>query len=390
MRLLHKALVVLLLLAGGVYLYQRQTPAGKAADKKDQPPVPVLTAKAEVRDLAVSVDLVGRGEAYESVALKSRVDGQVQAVLFEEGRHVNKGDVLLRLDPADFNARLRQAEAALARDQALLEKARADVVRYQALQQQGFVSAERLADLRATQSAAEATIQADRAAIELARLQLSYTTVRAPITGIVGARLVFPGTAVKTNDTVLAVVNRVRPFLVSFGLPESHLARLREALAKGTPRAEISVPGNAATPLLAPVSFVDNAVNPATGTLPMKARLENADGRLTPGQYLRVGLVLETLTDAVTVPAEAIQQSPKGAVVYVVKPDQGIDIRPVVISAERDGRVAIAKGLSGGETVVTDGHLRLTAKSKVKAPEAPPPRPSPVSRASRRAADQGK
>lgn len=372
MRLMSKAIIVLLLLAGGVYLYQRLGQPGQDDGKKDPEPVPVLTAKAELADLPVSVDLVGRGEAYESVTVMARVDGQVQAVLFDEGRHVAKGDLLLRLDPADFNARLKQAEAALARDQALLDKARADVARYRTLQQQGFVSVERLADLDATQAAAAATVQADRAAVELARLQLSYTTVRAPIAGIVGARQVFPGTAVKINDTALAVVNRVQPLLVGFALPEAHLERMRRALANGTLRAEVGVPGTQAASEIAQVSFVDNAVNPATGTLLMKARLDNRDERLAPGQYLRVTLVLDTLADAVTVPAEAIQQGPKGPVVYVVKPDLGVDIRPVTLAAERAGRVAIATGLRAGETVVIDGHLRLTQKSRVQIKSAEP------------------
>jgi multidrug efflux system membrane fusion protein len=366
MRSLSKAIVVLLLLAGGIYLYQQQGRPQPDQGKKDKGPVPVLAARAELRDLPVSVDLVGRGEAYESVTVMARVDGQVQAVLFDEGRHVRQGEILVRLDPADFNARLKQAEAALARDQALLDKARADVARYRTLQQQGFVSVERLADLDATAAAAAATVQADRAALELARLQLAYTTVRAPIAGIVGARQVFPGSAVKINETALAVVNRVQPLLVGFALPESHLDRMRAALAKGTLKATVSVPGSQESGESAEVSFVDHAVNPATGTLLMKARLDNRDERLAPGQYLRVVLVLDTLADAVTVPAEAIQQGPKGPVVYVVKPDHGLDIRRVSLAAERDGRVAIAAGLAAGETVVTDGHLRLTANSTVR------------------------
>lgn len=365
MRRLPKILIVILILAGGVYLFRHPPGAGKAEAKKDEAPVPVLVARAELADLPVIVDLVGRGEAYESVTVMARVDGQVQAVLFDEGRHVGKGDVLLRLDPADFNARLKQAEATLARDQALLDKARADVARYRALREQGFVSVERVADLDATAAAAAATVQADRAAVELARLQLSYTTVRAPIAGIVGARQVFPGSAVKTNDTVLATINRVQPLLIAFALPEAHSERMRAAHQRGALRAEVSVPGAGAGEA-AEVYFVDNAVDPATGTLLMKARLANRDERLAPGQYLRVALVLDTLAGAVTVPTEAIQQGPKGPMVYVVRADLGLDLRPVAIAAERAGRVAIARGLAAGETVVTDGHLRLTPKSKVK------------------------
>lgn len=362
MRVVLKLFIVILILAGAAFFMYRR-PGGEGEPKKDSAPVPVLAARGELADLPIAVDLVGRGEAYESVALKARVDGQVRAVLFQEGQPVRAGDLLVQLDPADFHARLKQAEATLARDQALLAKARADVARYRALREQGFVSVEKLADLDATQAAAEATVQADRAAVDLSRLQLSYTSVRAPISGIVGARLVFPGSAVKTNDTVLAVVNRVQPLLVAFALPERHVARLRAAVARGPVTASVSTPEapDRATPAV--VTFLDNAVDPGTGTLLVKARLD--DSRFLPGQYLRVELVLDTLKDAVTVPSEAVQQGPKGNVVYVVKADNGIEIRPVRVVAERAGRAALS-GLEAGETVVTDGHLRLTPKSRVK------------------------
>lgn len=366
MRFFIKAFIVILALAGGIYLYQRPAPSAKAGEKKDPGPVPVLVAKAALRDLPILVELVGRGEAYESVSLKSRIDGQVQSVLYREGQHVQAGDVLLRLDPSDFNARRQQAEAALAKDRALLKQAQADAARYQTLKEQGFVSEEKLAALHAAEAAAEATVSADRASLELARLQLSYATIRAPISGIVGARLAFPGTAAKTNDTVLAVINRVRPLLVAFSLPENHLAELRRALAQGDIKVTVTVPGDGKNRHEARVNFIDNTVDPSTGTVLMKARLENSDERLAAGQYLHVTLILKTLKDAVVVPSEAVQQGPNGSVVYVVNPDRSIAIRRVDVTASHEGLSAIASDLKAGETVVTDGHLRLTAKSKVK------------------------
>jgi len=366
MRFFLKVFIVILALAGGIYLYQHPAPSAKTSEKKDTTPVPVLAAQAITRDLAIAIDLVGRGEAYESVSLKSRVDGQVQTVLYREGQHVHAGDVLLRLDPSDFNARRQQAEATLARDRALLKQAQADAARYQTLKEQGFVSEEKLTGLHAAEAAAKATVNADRASLELARLQLSYATIRAPISGIVGARLAFPGTAAKTNDTVLAIINRVQPLLVAFSLPENHLAELRKALAQGDLKATIGIPDDPKIAYPASVNFVDNMVDPATGTVLMKARLENADERLAAGQYLRVTLIPKTLKDAVVVPSEAVQQGPKGSVVYVINPDHSITIRKTNVAASRDGLSAIASGLKAGETVVTDGHLRLTPKSRVK------------------------
>jgi multidrug efflux system membrane fusion protein len=197
-------------------------------------------------------------------------------------------------------------------------------------------------------------------------LQLSYATIRAPISGIVGAQLVFPGTAVKTNDTVLASVNRIQPLLVSFALPENYLAELRNELSRGALTATVSVPGDGKNSYPASVNFVDNAVDPATGTVLMKARLDNKDEKLSAGQYLHVSLNLKTLKDAIVVPSEAVQQGPNGTVVYVVNPDNGITIRKAAVAASRDGLSAIASGIAAGETVITDGHLKLTPKSKVK------------------------
>jgi multidrug efflux system membrane fusion protein len=365
-------LVVVVALAGGaVYKYGGTPEDKKEAAKKPSPPVPVIVAQAGLRDVPVMLDVVGRGEAYETVTLKSRIDGQVVDVPFAEGQRVAAGDVLIRLDPADFKARVAQAEAALVRDQALLKKARADVDRYQTLQKQGFVSEEKVAETRANADAMEATVQADRASLELARLQLGYTTLRAPFAGIVGAKLVFPGAAVKVNETALAVVNRVQPLYVSFAVPEKHLPRIRAAMARGGIKVDARVPGDARQVYSGDTRFIDNAVDSSTGTIRMKAELPNKNGLLASGQFLDVSLVLDTLRDAVVVPAEAVQQGPNGGFVHVVKADAGIEIRNVEIAIIREGWAVIAKGLAEGETVVTDGHSRLVpgAKVKIKTPD---------------------
>lgn len=352
-----------------------------AKKESEPPPVPVTTARAITRDVPVTLQVVGRAEAYESVALKSRIDGQVAAVLFTEGQHVNRGDVLIRLDPKDFTARLQQAEANAAGDRALVKKTRSDTVRYVALKERNFVSAEKVNDIRTNEAAASANLLASKAAVELARLQLSYATIRAPFEGVVGARLVFPGSSVKINDTTLAVVNRVRPLLVSFSVPEKHLPRLRAAMASATAHAvgmkvDVSLPGDRTQHFEGEVRFLDNAVDTSTGTIQMKAVLPNADEKLTPGQFLNVSLLLDTLVKAVTVPNEAVQQGAEGNFVFVVKDDSSVELRKVVTATSVGGLTAISTGVQADETVVTDGQLRLAPGVIIKAREAGPSSPA--------------
>lgn len=369
---MRKAIVLLAVAlgAGGLYWQYAGKPAGEGKKAvKETPPVPVKVARVATRDVPEWLEVVGRGIASESVTLKARVDGQVAAVPFEEGRRVAKGDVLVRLDSADLEAKLRQAEANMARSQAQQAKARADVERYTGLRQSGFVSEEKVNDLRAALQAADAAVLADKAAADLARLQLGYATVRAPIAGMVGAKQVFPGSAVKVNDTVLAVINRIRPLHIGFGVPEKHLPRLRAALAKGKLMARVAVASDWSKAIEAPVVFIDNTVDPATGTIQIKASATNDNEALAAGQFLNARLPLGVWSGAATLPAEAIQQGPQGSYVFVVKPDKGIEQRKVALADSRDGVAVVTQGLSDGETVVTDGHLRLTPKSKVSVKE---------------------
>lgn len=359
---------IVLLLIGSVALAACSDDGAKK--KSDPPPVPVTTARAATRDVPVTLQVVGRAEAYESVVLKSRVDGQVAAVLFTEGQHVNQGEVLIRLDPKDFAARLQQAEANAARDQALVAKTRSDTARYAALKDRNFVSEEKVNDIRTNEAAASANLLASKAAVELARLQRSYTTIRAPFDGVVGARLVYPGSSVKINDTTLAVVNRVRPLLVSFSVPEKHLPRLRAAMASAIGKTagmkvDVSLPGDSTQHLEGEVRFLDNAVDSASGTIQMKAVLPNADEKLTPGQFLNVSLLLDTLPGTVTVPNEAVQQGAEGNFVFIVKDDNSVEMRKVVTAASAGGLTAMSTGVQAGETIVTDGQLRLAPGVRV-------------------------
>lgn len=332
--------------------------------KKAPPPVPVLAAQAQLRDVSVVLDVVGRAEAYETVTIKSRVDGQIARIDFAAGQPVKAGDVLLRLESADFEAKVRQAEANLAKTQALLSKAKTDVERYTALVKQGFVSDEKLNEYRTNEASAQAAFRADQAALEVARLQASYTTIRAPIAGIVGAKLAYPGATVKTNDTALAVINRIQPLYATFTLPEQNLTQIRAILKQGVLEVKASLPGNAQSTQMGKLQFIDNAVDNTTGTILLKAVLPNRDESFAVGQFLNLTLVLNTVKDAVTVPAEAIQQGSDGNFVYLIDAEGKAALRKVVVLTIRDGVAAVSKGLAAGETVVTDGHLRLFPGAK--------------------------
>jgi multidrug efflux system membrane fusion protein len=369
MKMLKLGLTGLVLVAAGAASWYFLGPGRSDAPKTSGgtgAAVPVVMAQAETRDLPVTLAITGRTEAVESVTVKARIDGQVRTVAFVEGGHVRRGDVLLRLDPADFEARLRQAEATLARDRAQLVKARTDVERYTALRTKGFVSDEKVGEMRTAAAAAEATVNADQAAVDLARLQLGYTTVVSPIDGFVGARLVFPGSAVKINDTALAVVNRTQPINIVFAVAEKFLPRLRAQMAAGSRAARVTVRvPDTSTTIAGELRFIDNAVDTSTGTIQVKAVVSNESEALKPGQFVNVELPLETLAQAVTVPAEAVQQGPEGAFVYVVTDDTA-QVRKLRVAAMQGGLAAIAEGLRAGERVVTDGQLRLVPGAKVR------------------------
>lgn len=367
-------LTILAVLAatGGAAWYFAKTEASATA-KKGQvpPPVPVRLARAEMRDMPLRLELAGRTEPYETVTLKARVEGQILHVPFTEGQHVRQGEVLLKLDPADFQARLNQAEANLAKGQAQLVKARTDVERYIALRAKGFVSEEKVSEMLTAAAAAESSARADAAAVELARLQLSYTAIKAPFDGVVGAKLVFPGTAVKINETALALVNRVRPLYVAFAVAEKYLPQLQAGMRSGTKsmKALISLPG-IGTAREGVVRFLDNGVDVATGTIQLKAIVANEDEALAPGQFISVSLVLDTIKDAVVIPAEAVQQGAEGSFLFVAKEDGSVEMRKIRIASVQQQLAIVSEGLAGGETVVTEGQLRLTAGARVKAADA--------------------
>ncbi|MEQ8193428.1 MAG: efflux RND transporter periplasmic adaptor subunit [Rhodospirillales bacterium] len=359
--------VAIAVIATGALLYATfGGDASKTSSKRKGRPAPVLVAKVEIRSLPVKLLTIGSVQSKSTVAIKSRVDGQLLEAAFKEGQFVKQGDLLFKIDPRPFEAQLKQAEAALARNRAQLERAKSDLIRYEKLSKQGYSTQQKYEEAKASSAAFEASIRFDKAAIEMARLQLGFTEIRSPISGRTGSLLVNPGNLVKANDTsALVVVNEIKPIYVSFAVPEQHLAGIKARLAQSELKVEAAVPEDRLKPSAGVVSFLDNAVDTSTGTIQLKGTFMNEDERLTPGQFVNVSLILETLENAATVPAQAIQTGPKGTFVFVVKENDTVEVRDVSVALTLDETAAVKTGLTPGETVVTVGQLRLFDGKKV-------------------------
>lgn len=353
--------------AGAVYYVQDGQSSQTPEKKRARPAAPVIVASVSTRSVPVRIETIGTVQSRSTVAVKSRVDGQLMEVGFEEGQPVRKGDLLFRIDPRPFEASLRQAEANLARDIAQMEKAKADLTRYEELTTKGYASQQKYEEARAILATAGAAIRADQAAIEMARLQLGYTTIHSPIDGRTGNLLVNAGNLVKGNDTqVLVVINETNPIYVSFTVPEKDLPAVKQYSAEGQLTIEAAVPHDTRPPLRGKLFFINNTVDTASGTIQLKAHFDNADERLTPGQFVNVSVRLATLENALVVPERAVQTGQKGTYVFVMN-DEKKTVQPrVVETGPLDaGMVVVEKGLKLGEIVVTDGQLRLFPGARV-------------------------
>jgi multidrug efflux system membrane fusion protein len=404
---------------------------GQLKNAAEREGVPVTIDTAVSKTVPVQIRAVGSVQAYASVTLKSQLDAEVARVHFSEGQAVKKGDLLFTLDPRPWETALRQAEANLgrdtaqlqqteaavaqtmaaekqaeanlARDAAQLENANIQLRRYKGLIDEGAVSGEMYDQVRTNAAALEATIEADKAAIantmasiraaqatvenskavikadqatvESARVQLSYTTIRAPMDARAGNLLVRAGSAVKARDDTaqMLVLNQIQPIYVSFSVPEQYLQDIKKFLAAGTLRVQASPRGQDDSPASGELSFVNNTVDPGTGTIQLKATFPNRESTLWPGQFVNVMLTLTTQPDAVVIPSQAIQTGQQGQYVYVMRPDSTVESRPVTVGLRLDGKTVIEKGVSPGDKVVTDGHLRLVPGTRVQVKNAATP-----------------
>ncbi|WP_353684986.1 efflux RND transporter periplasmic adaptor subunit [Thermodesulfovibrio sp. 3907-1M] len=339
----------------------------KSTPKKQAPAVPVIVAQAVMKDVPVQITAVGNVEAYSSVTIKSRVEGQLIKANFKEGDEVKKGQLLFVIDPRPFEEAVRQAEANLLRDKAQLDFARADLERYDELLKEELVSRQQYEKIRTNYESLKATVKADQAILENARLQLSYCYIYSPIDGKIGALLVHPGNMIKANDTQIATINQIIPIFVRFSVPEQELFRIKKAMSEGMLKTEAIVKGvDANYAAQGRVVFIDNAVDVATGTVKLKAEFPNKDKMLWPGQFVNVVLTLGIKKNAVVIPYRALQTGQNAQYVWVVKDDKTAEMREVIPGLRIGDYVTIQKGLNVGEAVVVDGQLRLTPGVKVE------------------------
>jgi len=342
------------------------SPGGKPPSTPPPKGVPVTIGSAVQKSIPIQVRAIGAVEAYSTVSVKTMVGGQIMKVGFSEGQDVRKGDLLFEIDPAPYEAALKMAEAARARDIALKENAEKEVRRYASLVEKNLVPRQQYEQFVSSAAALEATVQAGTAAVENARVQLAYCFLRSPIDGRTGSLLVQQGNVVKANDAILVTINQVVPIRVSFSVPEQYLADVRKYKAAGTLKVEAAPQDGKADPVPGTLSFIGNAVDPATGTIPLKGTFPNTDRRLWPGQFANVVLTLTVRPGAVVVPSEAIQTGQQGQYVFIVRPDFTVEARPVTPGEVFEGGTVIGKGVLAGEKVVTDGQLRLVPGAKVE------------------------
>jgi multidrug efflux system membrane fusion protein len=333
--------------------------------------IPVAVAAAVQQSIPVKLQAIGNVEAFSTVALKARVDGQITAVNFTEGQEVKKGAVLFRIDSRPFQAALRHVGANALRDAAARDQARSQARRYQELLDKNFVSKEAYAQIATNAQVAEANAMASQAALENAQLNLAYCTIVAPIDGYTGKVLLQVGNLVKANDVgSLVVINQVKPVYVNFAVPEQQLPTVRKYMGLGSLAVE-AVGGSDTVLAQGKLIFVDNAVDPSTGTIRMRAQFDNLDSSLWPGQFVNVSLRLYEQADALVIPAQAVQSGPEGQYVYVVADDLTAEVRRIAVERTDGDRAIVAKGLAKGERVVTRGQLRLGPKVKVQIGKSP-------------------
>jgi multidrug efflux system membrane fusion protein len=361
------------------YVFFNQAGQDKARASVPAPQIPVTAGIAEKKDVPQFVRGIGTVQAYKTVTMKTRVDGEIVKVSFKEGQDVKAGDQLFQIDPRPYQAALDAAMATKKRNEAQLAGAILDLERYGKLIGPGYQSRQSFDQQQATVESLKASIAADQAAIDTARLNLEYANIRAPIDGRTGQRLVDLGNLVQAaQGTNLVTITQVKPIFVNFTVPQDFTDAIRRNQAAGA--LTVLAYGSDDKTLLAEgkLSLIDNQIDMATGTLRLKATFANADERLWPGEFVNVRLVLSMRSSCVTVPQRAVMQGATGYYAYVIRPDGTVERRTVEVAGMQDGVAIIEKGIAEHDKVVVDGQYRLTDGARIKAEEARPAAEAPV------------
>lgn len=339
---------------------------GKSKQPVKAAPVPVTVGKVIQRPVPVQIIAIGNVEAYSTVGIKSQVGGTLMRVHFKEGQDVNKGDLLFTIDPRPYETALKQAEANLAKDTAQMENARVDANRYSELAKKGYVAQEQYDQIRTNAAALEATVNADKAAVDNAQLMLKYCYIYSPIAGRTGGLNSYEGNLIKSQaDTSMVVINQIQPINVTFSVPERYISEIKKHMAIEQVKVQAIIGKDAANPVEGSLTFVDNAVDTATGTIKLKATFDNRGRVLWPGQFVNVQITLTTIRDAVVAPSQAVQTGQQGQFVFVIK-EGSAELRTVRTGIAYEDITVIEQGLESGEQVVTDGQMRLSPGMKVE------------------------
>lgn len=364
--------IVLLISHGFINSCSRndQTSGSNEGAKQQKKPAPVSVAEAAVKDVPVHISAIGNIQAYSSVSIKSQVEGEITAVHFREGQEVKTGDPLFTIDSRMYESLLKQAEANLAKNRAQLANTKKQLERYASVLRKG-ITEEQYDNLSASAASIEALVRADEALIEAARLKVSYCRINAPVSGITGSLKVSKGNIVKANDNEkpLVSINQIRPVYAVFSVPERNLSEIRTNMAEKDLKVNAAISGNDRKIFSGSLSFIENSVDVATGSILMKASFPNEDASLWPGQFVNITLELGTTKGAVTIPSQSVLAGQNGEYVLVVKDDETVEFRDVKTGTSINGDTVINEGIKAGEKVVTDGQMKLSPGSKVSIAE---------------------